>query len=244
MPSAKRKIKRTPKQSKHDSGEINLSLKPGTTTVLTIEAGEEKAGEIPVRIHLEQSQGRGKIASVSEQVGAGKEANRIGRWFLSLGKNISKAVPVIKKYDLATWMFWGSLAVYLLTRLIGLTKFPIYFFVDEALQTQFAADLVSNGYRGFNDTLFPPAFQNGTYFTLGMAVYMQLLPYLIFGKIPFVTRATSVLVTLIAASSAGLILRDGFKVKHWWAGVLFLSITPTWFLHSRTAWEMGEFVGF
>ena len=77
-----------------------------------------------------------------------------------------------------------------------------------------------------------------------MAVYMQLLPYLIFGKIPFITRATSVLVTLIAASSVGLILRDGLKVKHWWVGVLFLSITPTWFLHSRTAWEMGEFVGF
>ncbi len=244
MPSAKRKIKRTPRQSKQDSGEINLSLKPGTTTVLTIEAGEEKAGEIPVRIHLEQSQGRGKIVSTSEQVGAGNEANRIGKWFLALGKNISKAIPVVKKYDLATWMFWGALAVYLLTRLIGLTKFPIYFFVDEALQTQFAADLAANGYRGFNDVLFPPAFQNGTYFTLGMAVYMQLLPYLIFGKIPFVTRATSVLVTLIAASSVGLILRDGFKVKHWWTGVLFLSITPTWFLHSRTAWEMGEFVGF
>ncbi len=161
-----------------------------------------------------------------------------------MGRKIRNTSPFFKKYDLATWLFWGTLAVYLLTRLIGLTKFPIYFFVDEALQTQFAADLVANGYRGFNDFLFPPAFQNGTYFTLGMAVYMQLLPYLIFGKIPFITRATSVLVTLIAASSVGLILRDGLKVKHWWAGVLFLSITPTWFLHSRTAWEMGEFVGF
>jgi len=67
MPSAKRKIKRTPKQSKQDSSEINLSIKPGTTTVLTIETGEEKAGEIPVRIHLEQSQGRGKIVSTRKR---------------------------------------------------------------------------------------------------------------------------------------------------------------------------------
>ncbi len=250
MPSAKRTTpkrapsKRTAKQTKSDPNEINLSIKPGTKTVLTIETGKEHAGEIPVRIRLEQSQGGGKIVSTSEQVGAAKEANKVGRWLLELGRKIRSAAPFVKKYDLATWMFWSALGVYLLTRLIGLTKFPIYFFVDEALQTQFAADLVNNGYRGFNDTLLPPAFQNGTYFTLGMAVYMQLLPYLIFGKSALVTRITSVLVTLIAASSVGLILRDGLKVKHWWAGVLFLSITPTWFLHSRTAWEMGEFVGF
>ncbi len=243
MPSAKRKPKRTPKPLTSDSNEINLSIKPGTRTTFTIEAGREHAGEIPVRIHVEQSQGEEKGVSAGRQAKAKKEAWRLGGWFLKWSKKFGEN-PIFKKHDLATWLFWGALAVYLLTRLIGLTKFPIYFFVDEALQTQFAADLVANGYRGFNNALFPPAFQNGTYFTLGMAVYVQLLPYLIFGKSAFVTRATSVLVTLIAASSAGLILRDGLKIKHWWAGVLFLSITPTWFLHSRTAWEMGEFVGF
>lgn len=240
MPSAKRKTKRTPKQ---ESSEINLSLKPGTTTVLTIETGEEKAGEIPVHIRVEQSRGQGKSVSISGQARAGKEARRWGNPFLGLVQQIRRN-PFFKKYDLATWLFWGALALYLLTRLVGLTKFPIYFFVDEALQTQFAADLVANGYRGINDALFPPAFRNGDYFTLGMGVYAQLLPYLIFGKSAFVTRATSVFFTLIAAVSAGLILRDGLKLKHWWMGVLFLSITPTWFLHSRTAWEMGEFVAF
>lgn len=248
MPSAKRKpkhtpAKRTPKHLTSDSNEINLSIKPGTKTTFTIEAGKEHAGEIPVRIHVEQSQGEEEGVSAGTQAKAKKEAWRLSGRFRGWSKKLREN-PIFQKHDLATWLFWGSLAVYLLTRLIGLTKFPIYFFVDEALQTQFAADLVTNGYRGFNNVLFPPAFQNGTYFTLGMAVYMQLLPYLIFGKLPFVTRATSVLVTLIAASSAGLILRDGLKIKHWWAGVLFFSITPTWFLHSRTAWEMGEFVGF
>lgn len=249
MPSTKRKTKRTPasrtsKQLKSESNEINLSIKPGTKAVLTIETGEEESGEIPVHIRVEQSQGRGKGLEVSAQAGAGKAAKKkFSNPFAGLVKKIREN-QFLKKHDLATWLFWGSLAVYLLTRLIGLTKFPIYFFVDEALQTQFAADLVANGFRGINDVLFPPAFRNGDYFTLGMGVYTQLLPYLIFGKSPIVTRATSVVVTLLAASSAGLILRDGLKIKHWWMGVLFLSITPTWFLHSRTAWEMGEFVGF
>ncbi len=248
MPSATRKKKSTPASrtqqiTKTDLNEINLSIKPGTKATLTIETGEQQAGQIPIRIRLEQSLVQGKISSSGVQVGRRKEAWWLGSRFLEWSKKIRKN-PFIQRNDLAVWLFWASLGVYLLTRLIGLTKFPIYFFVDEALQTQFAADLVANGFRGINDSLFPPAFQNGNYFTLGMGVYAQLLPYLVFGKSPLVTRATSVLFTLIAAVSAGLILRDGLKIKHWWMGVLFLSITPTWFLHSRTAWEMGEFVGF
>jgi hypothetical protein len=39
-------------------------------------------------------------------------------------------------------------------------------------------------------------------------------------------------------------LRDVFKLKYWWTGILFLSITPAWFLHSRTAFETSEFVAF
>ena len=150
----------------------------------------------------------------------------------------------LKKNSLATWLFVGTLFIYLITRLIGLTQFPIFFFVDEALQTQFASDLVKNNFRGIENIFLPPAFQNGSYFTLGMGVYMQVLPYLIFGKSAFITRATSVIITLIAAISTALILRGALKIKYWWAGVLFLSITPTWFLHSRTAWETAEFVAF
>ncbi len=37
---------------------------------------------------------------------------------------------------LAVWLFLLGIAVYLLTRLIGLADFPIYFFTDEAIQTQ------------------------------------------------------------------------------------------------------------
>ena len=149
----------------------------------------------------------------------------------------------LKKHDLPTWLFFGALIVYLVTRLIGLDRFPIYFFTDEANQTQSIATLVKNEYRLDNDFL-PTYFPNGLYLNLGLSVYVQWLPYMVFGKSAVITRMASVFITLIAAISIGLILRDIFKLKHWWLGTLFLSITPAWFLHSRTAFETAEFVAF
>jgi 4-amino-4-deoxy-L-arabinose transferase-like glycosyltransferase len=149
----------------------------------------------------------------------------------------------LKKHDLPTWLFLGALIVYLVTRLIGLDRFPIYFFTDEANQTQSIATLAKNNYRLDGDFL-PAYFPNGPYLNLGLSVYLQWLPYVVFGKSAVITRMTSVLITLIAAISIGIILRDIFKLKHWWLGTLFLSITPAWFLHSRTAFETAEFVAF
>ena len=144
--------------------------------------------------------------------------------------------------NFAAWLFILSIGVYLTTRLIGLTHFPIYFFTDEAIQSQSIADLVNNNYRDFRGILLPTYFRNGEYYNLGLSVYLQLIPYLIFGKSALVTRATSALITTIAAFVVGIILRDFFKIKYWWTGIFFLSITPSWFLHSRTAFETAEFV--
>ncbi|MCC7117180.1 MAG: glycosyltransferase family 39 protein [Anaerolineales bacterium] len=164
---------------------------------------------------------------------APKPVSRVGAFFQRL-----------KQRDLAFWLFLLALGLYLATRLIGLTHFPIYFFTDEAIQTQSMADLIANHYKDIQDVLFPSYFRNGEYANLSLSVYLQWLPLLIFGKSALVTRGTSVLITCIAALSVGLILRDIFQNKYWWAGTLFLSITPAWFLHSRTAFETAEFTAF
>ena len=150
----------------------------------------------------------------------------------------------VKTYDLAMWLFIAAMAVYLVTRLIGLTKFPIYFFTDEAIQSLSMMDLIKNGYRDPAGMLFPTYFVNGDYYNISLSVYLQWLPVLLFGKSAVATRAASVFVTLMAAISVGLMLRDVFKLKYWWVGTLFLSSTPAWFLHSRTAFETSEFVAF
>ena len=150
----------------------------------------------------------------------------------------------LKVYDLGMWLFILAVTIYLVTRLIGLTQFPMYFFTDEAIQSQSMIDLIKNGYRDSTGRWLPTYFRNGDYYNLSLSVYLQWLPFILFGKSAVAARAVSVFVTLIAAISVGIILRDVFKLKYWWTGTLFLSITPAWFLHSRTAFETAEFVAF
>lgn len=144
---------------------------------------------------------------------------------------------------LAGWLLWVSLGIYLVTRLVGLPAFPIYFFTDEAVQTVLAADLLRDNWS-VSGELLPAFFQNGSQYNLGASVYLQVLPYFFFGKSIWVTRGTAVLATLLAAVSVGLVLKNRFKTANPWLGVLFLSITPAWFLHSRTAFETSLAVTF
>ena len=147
-------------------------------------------------------------------------------------------------YSLEIVLFGLALLVYLSTHLVGLTRFPIYFFSDEAVQTVTAETLTRDHFLDEEGTFLPTYFKNGPYYNLSTSVYLQILPYLFFGKSVFITRATSVLVSLLAAVSVGLMLHDIFKIPYWWAGVLLLSIVPAWFLHSRTAFETVLFVSF
>ncbi|MEJ2726021.1 MAG: glycosyltransferase family 39 protein, partial [Deltaproteobacteria bacterium] len=165
---------------------------------------------------------------------------------LSLKKSVSRLGAAVKTwpYSLQTSLFGLALLVYLSTRLIGLTDFPIYFFSDEAVQTVLAADLLRDGLKNEAGDFLPTYFKNGGQYRLSTSVYIQVLPYLAFGKSIFVNRAISVLVGLVAALAIGLILRDIFMLRYWWVGVLLLSITPAWFLHSRTAFECVVAVAF
>jgi hypothetical protein len=147
-------------------------------------------------------------------------------------------------YSLQTTLFGLAIGVYLLTRLIGLTNFPIYFFTDEAVQTVLASDLIRDNFKNYAGDFLPTYFENGGKYRLSTSVYLQIVPYLIFGKSVFATRATSVIVSLAAALAVALILRNIFKQKYWWSGVILLSITPAWFLHSRTAFEYAIGVAF
>jgi len=148
------------------------------------------------------------------------------------------------RFSLAETLFGVSILFYLLIRLVGLTSYPVYFFSDEAIQTNLAADFIRDNFTNYDGEFFPTYFYNVDKYSLSISVYLQTIPYLIFGKSDYATRATSVLVTLLAAIYIGLILRDIFKFDHWWVGTLLLSMTPAWFLHSRTAFETVIMVSF
>jgi len=166
------------------------------------------------------------------------------KWVLgvSLKDYWDRLVLWLTTYHVELWLLAAGLVIYMLVRLNGLVNFPIYFFTDEAIQTTSAIDLVKNNLRSPEGILLPTFFKNGPYFNLGLSVYLQIIPYLLFGKSVFITRAVSVFFSLIAAVSISLTLRNIFNIKYWWAGVLVLSLIPSWFLHSRTAFETVIFV--
>jgi 4-amino-4-deoxy-L-arabinose transferase-like glycosyltransferase len=154
--------------------------------------------------------------------------DRLGAWPLSLDMTL----------------FGLALVLYMFTRIVGLDRYPIYFFSDEAVQTVLAVDFLRENFHSTEGELFPTYFYNVDKYSLSTTVYLQVLPYLLFGKSVLVTRMTSVLVTLLAATSVGLILRDILKLPYWWSATLLLSIAPAWFLHSRTAFETTTMVSF
>ena len=163
------------------------------------------------------------------------------RWLAATG-DLLAALSQTLSTRMVVWS--AILGVYLITRLVGLTQFPIYFFTDEAAQTLLAGDLVRDHFKNYAGDFLPTYFENGGYYRLGVSVYAQVVPYLLFGKSILVTRGTSVLITLLGMVALGLILRDHLKLRYWWSGVLLLSLVPAWFLHSRTAFETAEAVAF
>jgi 4-amino-4-deoxy-L-arabinose transferase-like glycosyltransferase len=233
-------LQETPSQSADSEIHIQLNLTEGARVRLTVEAlsETEKTARPSARLVFEGGQrpaGTPDSSHLSEEEAvqpAIKPASRLA--------DLRKRWP----YSLASTLFGLALLLYLATRLIGLADFPIYFFSDEAIQTVHAADLIRDGFKDEEDTLLPTYFKNGPFYNLSLSVYLQVLPYLILGKSVFVTRATSVLVSLLAAVAVGLTLRDIFQIPYWWAGTLLLSIAPAWFLHSRTAFETVIFVSF
>ncbi|MBW8012600.1 MAG: glycosyltransferase family 39 protein [Chloroflexi bacterium] len=207
-----------------------INLKPGARLELRVDtpARAETA-------HHEQGSQPHITISVSIEEGSNKRSGIFG-WISNRVKNWP--------YSLAQTLFVGALVIYLATRLIGLTDYPIFFFTDEAIQTNLAADFMRDSFRNHDSELWPTYFKNVDKYSLSLSVYAQIIPYQLFGRSVFVTRAVSVLIGTLGAVWVGLILRDIFKIRYWWSGVLLLSITPGWFLHSRTAFETAMMAAF
>ncbi len=232
-----------------DEIEVDLTVwvQPGQRLSLTLEAQPDGRGVqvveqtgVPAEASAEASaEAPAAVTTVVESVGYTQPPAR----------RLASAAS-LRSLSLASLLFGLGLFIYLLTRLVGLQDWPIYFFTDEAVHTMLADDLVRDNFSNYAGDFLPAFFENGGKYRLGFTVYMHVLPTLLFGKSVFVTRATSALVTLAAAAAVSLTLRDAFKtasgrpLKYWWSGALFLSIIPAWFLHSRTAFEYPMAVTF
>jgi hypothetical protein len=174
-----------------------------------------------------------------------------GAWFPAGQARLSgppaRGLKYWRAWLLRDWdgrLFWIALGLYLAVRLIALPDFPIYFFGDEAIQANLAADLVRDGLHGYSGELLPSYFANAGQYNLSVSVYLQVVPTLLFGKAVWVTRGVPALLSLLAALGVGLALREGLGVRRAWLGILALSAAPAWLLHSRTAFETALAVDF
>jgi hypothetical protein len=211
--------------------QISIDVAPGETIQITIETIPPESSSITTFPRPQRRAWKPDWGKAGTSLAAG--VSRIRHARLAIGSRVLTLEEVL---------FGLVILVYLSTRLIGLTRFPIYFFTDEAIQTVQAADFVRDDFHNADQDFFPTYFVNGNQYNLSLSVYMQVIPYLVFGKSELVTRGTAVLSTLLGAVCIGLILRNIFKVKYWWAGTLILSIMPAWFLHSRTDFETALMV--
>jgi hypothetical protein len=240
--SEKKKEKKEDLDSALDNQEnkqaqVVVDLGDGIRLRLTLEVLPKQKG----RMDIDPSQDL-HITVSPKEVESPKTRAGLGNWFQSTAHWIkSKLQPW--PYSLAGTLFIGALLVYLITRLIGLSDYPIFFFTDEAVQTNLAADFIRDNFR-HEGVLFPTYFKNVYQYNLSTSVYAQVIPYLLFGKSIFVTRAVTVFISLLAAWAVGMTLREIFQIPYWWAATFLLSITPAWFLHSRTAFETALMVSF
>lgn len=243
----------SPESEFEDTSATNSSytfqLKPGETIRISIEAVQGVGANLhpQVRVSVEEAHPPETQTNQPRQIllkpRIEKQLSQPGHWATSIKTRFASAARSWP-YSLESTLFGLGLAVYLVSRLIGLVNFPIYFFTDEAVQTVAAADLIRDGFTDAEGNFLPTFFKNGPYYNLSVSVYLQVIPYLFFGKSVFITRAVSVLVSLLAPISLALLLRDVIKIPYWWAGTLLLSSAPAWFLHSRTAFETVLFVAF
>ena len=148
------------------------------------------------------------------------------------------------RFQIDRIFFALALFTYAATRLMDLAGYPIYFFADEAAQTLLANDLIRNHWMGSDGSFLPTYFYNGYQYNLGLSVYLQVIPALLFERSVVVTRAVPALVSILAPLCAGLVVHRVLKLRHAWFTVWLVSVTPAWFLHSRTAFETVIAVSF
>src|SRR5687768_16953700 len=139
---ATKKKPRNKKLEEAGSQPVSFSVEPGTRVQITLDVGEKDgAGKVPLTVHIEQV---GRVEQITNEPPPAEDAPQpeatpvhspvvIAR---SRGSGFESLMSRLKTYDLAVWLFLLAIVVYLGTRLIGLTQFPMYFFTDEAIQTQ------------------------------------------------------------------------------------------------------------
>jgi hypothetical protein len=231
---------KTPKPPEHSE---DFSITPKKTSrKLNIQVKIPQAARF--EINLNSTSASGKELLHRKLTIRQPEVKEAGSNIFSRTYNRVLATVQAGSWSLEKVLFILAILVYLVTHLVKLDAFPIYFFTDEAVQTMLATDMIRDHGENYDQEFLPTYFVNGNQYNLSTSVYLQVLPVFLFNRSIDVTRGTAALMTLFAAFAVGLTLKKVFKSRYYWAATLLLLITPAWFLHSRTAFETVLAVSF
>jgi hypothetical protein len=216
--------------------DLSFTMPAGSSVHLTVEAKlVPSSGDAPASVSSERFPGDLRIAAYPYSGNSPQKESRsllitLKKTFESINKKINIPLTAI--------FFILSLVLYLFTRFGGLQRFPAFFFSDEAMQSIYAEQLIQHNFLSANDKNIPVYVPvEGNRWSPMATMYVQAVSVLIFGKSILQTRATSIFIGFLGVISVSLILKLIFKQKYWWGAILFLTLLPAWFLHSRTAFE-------
>jgi hypothetical protein len=225
------------------SGIQGSSLPSTHGTVVDIDIALPANQRIDISIAILPDGRQEKVIEVVSSTGMPAPIRRIKRPF----QLPPLALPKLSLSDIradARVLFGLAFGLYLLLTLVNLPAFPTYFFCDEAVNPVLASDFLRDGFRNHDGVFFPTFFKNGGQYCLSTTVYMHTLTYVLFGKAVWVTRSLSAIVSAFSALFLALMMRDVFKSRIWWSAPLWLVAIPTWFLHTRGAFEYAPMVMF
>jgi hypothetical protein len=214
--------------------QISADIPEGTVVYLTLKVergqGQATLQKTPQPIEIIQEQ----LVVLQQEQTADHPISKIREWFTTHPINWN-----FKPNKLEQYLLLAAVVIYVLVVSISIDRFPIYFFTDEAIHMNLAANFLRDGFTNYFGEFLPTFFTSGGWVN-GTSVYVQVLPFILFGKSVIVTRMVSALISLMGALAVGLLLRDALKLKYYWAGIFMVLTTPAWFLHARTAFEYIE----
>lgn len=135
------------------------------------------------------------------------------------------------------FLLLATLLCYALLIFWRLTDYPIYFFCDEAVHAVEARSIIEHGFDSFGE-YYPLFFHGFGDYQLGLSIYLQIPFVLIFGVSELAVRARSAVFSLLGVYFVVCLIRRVLPGRPIWLIPLIFAVTPIWFVHSRTGFEI------
>lgn len=138
-----------------------------------------------------------------------------------------------------------AFAVYLITHLLFLRDFPIYFFCDEAYIGNKIHELLAHNFSDASGRFLPLYFEKAPQrWVPQVSLYLYLPIVLLFGGGIAALRAGTVIISLAGLVALYRFAKHALRLKEPWLVVAIIGCLPVWFLHVRTVFETALIIPF